>query len=441
MGNFLKNSAITFFTDISSLVLSFIAMIILTRVLGPGGKGIYSLILLIPGMMMTFGSFGLESANAYFIASKKYKVQEVFSNSLILVFLLGLILILVFFGIFQMSFFQNFINEKQIPAPYLWIVIALIPVSFLLVFFRGIIYGKEQIINYNKTKILENIFYLTGIIVFLLILKQGIFGAVSSYVISIIGATFLSLIFIKRITKFYFSFSKKLLKESAVYGGKVYLANIFSLLNYRLDMLLIAIFLAPTAVGFYSIAVGISERLFMIPGALSTVLFPKICSAEKSAADELTSRIIRHIFFIMIMISLVLAFVSVPLIRILFGSVFLPSVAPLIILLPGTVAFCIGGVIAADLSGRGKPQFAIYSSFACLIVNVALNIILIPKWGISGAAWASSVAYSIDTLVILIAFLIISKKSLSEVLLIKKRDFKDYLIVFSGFKNLIKNNL
>lgn len=94
--------------------------------------------------------------------------------------------------------------------------------------------------------------------------------------------------------------------------------------------------------------------------------------------------------------------------------------------------------MAADLCGRGKPQFAVYSSFACLVVDTILNFILIPKWGISGAAFASSVSYWVDTLIIIVAFSKISKKPLTEFLLIKKDDFKDYLQLFSNFRNWFK---
>jgi len=138
----------------------------------------------------------------------------------------------------------------------------------------------------------------------------------------------------------------------------------------------------------------------------------------------------------MIVASLFLAILAQPLIKILFGVNFSPSVLPLLILLPGIIAFGIGGVLAADLSGRGRPEFAFYSSFACLIVNIILNIIFIPKWGIGGAALASSISYWIDTLIILLVFLKISQKSLSEILIIKKEDFRDYLQLLSNLKNL-----
>ena len=94
-------------------------------------------------------------------------------------------------------------------------------------------------------------------------------------------------------------------------------------------MILIAMFLLPAAVGLYSIAVGIAEKLFMISGALATVLFPKVSAISNSEANNLTPRISRHTFFIIIIASLLLAILANPLIKIFFGENFLPSVLPL----------------------------------------------------------------------------------------------------------------
>lgn len=438
VNGFSKNSLITFFTEVLMFIFGFITMIILARVLGPTGKGIYSLVLLIPGIMVAFGNFGIGSANIYLVGSKKYKIQDIVSNSLVLAILLGFILILIFWGMLQFNPFQKFIYSNQIPSLYLWIIVLSIPISFLLMFFRGIIGGKGEITNYNKTRILESAISLVAVIIFLLILKKEMFGAVISSVLSIIGAGLLGIFFVKKIAKFRLSLNKNLLKDSAIYGGKVYLANTVSFFNYRLDMLLIAVFLAPAAVGLYSIAVGIAEKLFMFSGALAIVLFPKISSLSDFEATAFTPKVARHTFFLMIIASLLLAVLATPLIKIIFGQTFLPLVLPLLILLPGIIAFGIGGVLAADLCGRGKPEFAFYSSLTCLIVNVILNILLIPKWGISGAAFASTISYSLDTIVILIAFLVIAKKSLSEVLIIKKQDFRDYVNVFYSLRGFIK---
>lgn len=406
--------------------LGFVASIILARVLGPGGKGIYALIVLVPALMLKLGSLGIEAANVYFTGSKQYGIKDIVSNSLFSSILLSSILISLFFGVFHLDIFQNFLGSNQINPFYLWLVVLTVPFSLLSGFLISIFLGKEKIIIYNKINIFQAIFQLIAITVFVVILKQGVLGAVISYVLGIIGLALVVILFITKFTKITFSFNRKLLKDSTKYGLKAYFGNLTQFLNYRLDMLLVAAFLTPASVGFYSIAVGIAERLWMLPGAIATVLFPRISSIKNKEANNLTPRIARHTFLIIFVFSLILALIAKPLIKILFGSVFLPSVVPLIILLPGIIA--LGGckILTADLAGRGKPQFGTYAAFASLVVNIPLNLWLIPKWGISGAAFASSTAYITATLMVMVAFVKISNTSWVTILLFNRYDFQDY---------------
>lgn len=441
MNSISKNSAITFLSQIFIVALGLITSIILARALGPTGRGIYALIILIPAVMFRLGSLGIEAANVYFTGSKRYEIKDIVSNSLLSSILLGLILIFSFFGISHLDIFQRFLNSNRINPFYLWLVVLTVPFSLLFGFLNNIFLGKEEIVKYNKINIFRNALQLVAIVVFLLILRQGVFGAVVSYVLTIVGVTLFVVLLIRKIAKISLSYDRRLFKDSAKYGLKAYFGNLAQFLNYRLDMFLVAAFLAPAAVGYYSIAVGMAEGLWMLPGAIATVLFPRISSLKDTEANNLTPRIARHTFLITFVLSLILALLAEPLIKILFGFAFLPSLMPLLILLPGIIALGGAKTLTADLAGRGKPQFGAYAAFISLAVNIPLNLYLIPKWGISGAAFASSAAYIVATLTVIIAFIKISKKSWFEILLIKKQDFQDYrnflIKLRSGILNMV----
>jgi len=426
MASITKNSTITFLSQILIFALGFVASIILARALGPTGRGIYALIVLIPALMLKLGSLGIEAANVYFTGNKRYEIKDIVSNSLLGSILLSSILILLFFGVFHLDIFQNYLASNQINPFYLCLVVLTVPLSLLSGFLISIFLGAEKITVYNKINIFNSTFKLILLTVFLVILKQGVLGAVLSYVLGIIVCALVVIILITKFTKITFSFNRRLLKDSTKYGLKTYFGNLTQFLNYRLDMILVAAFLTPASVGFYSIAVGIAERLWMLPGAIATVLFPKISSLKDKEANNLTPRIARHTFLIIFVFALILALIARPVIKILFGSVFLPSVMPLMILLPGIIA--LGGckILTADLAGRGKPQFGTYAAFVSLAVNIPLNLWLIPKWGISGAAFASSVAYITATLIVMVAFVKISNTSWVKILLFNKHDFQDY---------------
>ena len=167
-----KGVLITFSSQILIFTLGLVSSIILARVLGPIGNGIYALIILIPAVMLKLGSFGIESANIYFTGSKQYEIQDIVSSSLLKGVLLGSLLISLFFVTFHLDIFKNFINSNQIDPFYLWIVVLTVPLSLFSEFILSIILGIEKIIIYNKINIFRSGFQLVAITVFLLIFKM-----------------------------------------------------------------------------------------------------------------------------------------------------------------------------------------------------------------------------------------------------------------------------
>ena len=421
-----KSGLITFLTQISVFIAGFATSIILARVLGPEDRGIYALIILIPAVMGMLGTLGIEIANVYFSANKKYKLSDIISNSLVSSIGLGLVIILLFWVASTTNAFQEFLIANNITFLYLLLAVFTVPIVLLSGFFNRILLGREEIVKFNSVGISKSIFQLGLVFVFLIVLDQGVFGAVLAYIVTTVCVALLVTLLIKKLNRINFSFNFELLKESLRYGGKGYLGNVAQFLNYRLDMLLVAYLLDITAVGYYTIAVGMAERLWMIPGSIGTVLFPRVSAIGDTQANQLTPKVSRHTLFIVFVLSIVLLFLAKPLILVVFGISFLPSVKPLMILLPGIVALSFAKVLTSDLAGRGRPEFGTYASIVSLAANIPLNLYFIPKWGISGAAFASSIAYILATLIIAAAFIKISKKSWFDILLINKQDFQDY---------------
>jgi O-antigen/teichoic acid export membrane protein len=306
------------------------------------------------------------------------------------------------------------------------LIVLTVPFSLLYLLLLHVILGKEEIIKYNKLNIFRYFFHFITLLLFLLILEQKLFGAVISHAITTLILTLLIIFSIRKITKISISFKYELSKRAAKYGFKVYFGNLAQFLNYRLDFLLISAFLAPTAVGFYAIAVGMAETMWILPGAIATVLFPRVSSLNATAANSLTPRIARHTYFIIFIFVLTLFFMARSLIEIFFGSEFMPSVRPLLLLLPGIIALAGSKTLTADLAGRGKPQIGTFAAFTSLAINIPLNLYLIPKWGISGAAFASSASYIAANIMVIMAFVKTSKTSWFDVLIIKKTDLGDY---------------
>jgi Na+-driven multidrug efflux pump len=87
------------------------------------------------------------------------------------------------------------------------------------------------------------------------------------------------------------------------------------------------------------------------------------------------------------------------------------------------------------MAGRGKPIINAVAAGVSLALNIPLNLWLIPRWGISGAAFASTVSYTVTAIVVLIAFMRISKNSWFDTIVVKPQDLRIYSGVFAGINS------
>ena len=175
-------------------------------------------------------------------------------------------------------------------------------------------------------------------------------------------------------------------------------------LNYRVDQIIVAAMLPPEQLGFYVIAVGLAERLWIPTGAVVTALLPHLTnSPERDPA--LPAVIARHVMLWTGAACLLVFALSDVLVRVLYSSAFAPTVAPLRWLLPGIFTLSVGKVLVAEILTREKIRFTVWMSAVAALANVAGNLVLVPRMGISGAALASSISYSLASLVVTWYFL------------------------------------
>jgi O-antigen/teichoic acid export membrane protein len=186
-------------------------------------------------------------------------------------------------------------------------------------------------------------------------------------------------------------------------GLRGQLGNVAAFFNYRFDVFIVNYYLDPAQVGLYALGVVISEGLWQIPQAAALGLFPRTARTVGEDAAEFTCLILRHVFAISCISALALALASPIAVPLLFGAQFSPSVRVIWWILPGTIAISMGKVAASHLAGRGKTgRNSVFGAIA-LVVTLALDLLLIPRIGISGAAIASSASYILNGGLLLIA--------------------------------------
>jgi len=187
--------------------------------------------------------------------------------------------------------------------------------------------------------------------------------------------------------------SSGLARRIAVYGLRAQIGGIMTLLNLRLDFVLLSVLAGPAVLGVYAIASKFAE-LIKVPGmALTYVLYPRYSRSGPASAGADARRLLPWVGVPIALAVGPLWAAAGWLIPALYGSAFTHAVTPARIILVGLVLEGVAGVITAYLYGIGRPGLNSWAMGAGLAITVLLDVVLIPPFGSTGAAIASAAAY------------------------------------------------
>ena len=390
------NMGATFARQIVAALLSLLTIVLIARVYGPDGNGAFAVALLLPTLLSSFLNLGVAPANVYHLGSGQVSVRHLLRANVQIFLWLGL------FGLAAGAAILNWNAEGLFPGVsplLLWFALVIFPVSLLNSYLHSIFQGLQQFKPYNMLAILHP--------AMLLVLVAGltIFGnrELALLVAAQAGAQLVVLAMtIWRLSPLLEKQAKgelpaHFVKKTLGYGWKAHLSNIMAFVNYKADVFLVNLLMGPAAVGVYVIAVALSEKLWLMSQAVSTVLLPRLAqlSTDEAKRKILTPLIARWVLFITLLAALVVALVAEGLIRFIFGAEYSGALLPLWILLPGIVSLAAARVLANDIAARGRPEWNMYTSVVVVLVNIAGNVILIPPYGLTGAAAATTLAYAL----------------------------------------------
>jgi len=426
---FVQNVFFVFFTQAVVFCAGGVSNIILARWLGPEGKGIFSLAILVPWVIYIFASLRVESATIYYVGQKKYSNSQITHNSLFIAIVIIAVIAMLYFT--SLPFItKSFV--KNVDIKFLRISFFIFPLMLIMSYLAGVPLGLQRIKEGSTIDIIKTLTNLGFIVLFVVCLKMSIGGGIIATLISFLAGLLFAVFLVLRVSSIGIQANSRIIKDLVWFGLKSHIGTMVRFLNYRLDMFLLNLFLTAASVGIYSISVLIAELIWFVPGAFSRVLFPKIASSDTETANQFTPQVCRTTLFMTVCLSCVLFFISRPLILIVFGKQFLPSLVPLQILLPGIIALSIAKILESDLVGRGKPLYPTYTATISLVVTIVLNLLLIPRLGVSGAALASTLSYATSAIILSIIYSRLSGNRLLSFLCICKQDLITY-------RNLIKS--
>jgi O-antigen/teichoic acid export membrane protein len=385
-----------FISIVTASLAHFILRIILGRELGPDGLGVYTLAFTIYLFGMQFAAFGIGSALTKYVAEflddratiRNY-VSSGMTSSIITGTLMGVVLFLlapyIAISFFHVPELEGMIQLTALCYPFIAVQKAV----------NGTLNGFRRMHLYAFLNIVQNVTVVAASIALVLLFEMGVMGAVIGFVGPTILVSALSPILIRDCIGFGSSFwDTAALRATTVFGFYVVLGNSIAFLNTQVDSILIGYYLNPTEVGIYAVAVLLAQTLTLIPGAVQRVTAPATATLYGKGDIEGVRRLYYSTLKKSLLISagsaVLIAALGPYIIALLFTEEYLVSYVPLLILLLGYTVDASFAAVGATLSSIGKVHIPFRISTVCGVLNVILNILLIPILGIRGAALATA---------------------------------------------------
>jgi len=395
-GTFADQVIVLFATDVVASGIGFVNAFIFAKLLGPAGKGDYYLLVLPPQTIMVLIQFGLPQALGFYAA--RGKTSGIVAKALVLITALSLAAFtaaVALLPVLRETFLRGLEPTEIILA------LSAIPVLLTATFMTSIVIARQAIRWYAAVHISTTLAATFLLLLIVGVLGFGVMGAVAAFLIYSSFAAIGYLAGAIRVSAATPEPGRLRYRELFRFGLPLYPGSITMFFSYRIDVFILAALLAdPSApLGYYSVAVTLAELVFWVPSSVSKIFFPRVAGSSREDADHQVPAVSRVTLLLTALVALVLAPGATLLLWLLLPA-FLPSLAPLYVLLPGVVALSITRVVSGYVSGLGLTGTTSLVNIGAFVLNIAANFLLIPQFGIVGAAFASLVSYSASSIAI-----------------------------------------
>lgn len=407
-----RGSIILLTALVAAQFIAFLLFLFLARSLGAEEYGLIYAIIGFLSFLALFRDFGLNTALVKYIPEFAVKREYGKIKS-------SIVFALLFQAIFAFCIVVVlFILSDQLATFYFKTSAAITPLRILSMWFFAAVFlmliqrifqGFQNMLVYSATEFFYILLVLFLAVLFIGGFNLGVEGAASAYMlaplITAAGGFLLLMRGYPQILREKISIAKPLAKKLFKFALPVFIGGLGAIIISYTDIIMITAFYTTTEVGFYGVAWPIARFSWFFAGAIGVVFFPMISELWARRKKKILGSAIHFLMKIysVLIIPMVLIFVAFPdiIINLLPGPEYLPAATALQILSLVAVIYVMYIIPWAVLSGIGKPIIAtkVVGVMACF--NFIGNLLLIPPYGIEGAAAASLLSYIIGSTLML----------------------------------------
>ncbi len=382
---------------------AYLTRLILARSMTPAEYGLFYAVFTLVTFSLFFRDLGFDQALVKYIAewkvTKKYnEIKTAIAAVLCIQLIASLILAGVFFllaDFLAANYFQN-----QEAAIILKVLIIYVLFSLTIRTIRGLFQGVQEMGLFASTEFVKNAIVLIATIIFIA-LGFGFFAPAIAFALA--GPIFLLTYLPSIIKKFSFLKDSKISNFTStahllwVFGIQVFATSAGNKIIGEIDTLILTYTRSLTEVGIYNVVLPSAMALLMVGTSAASAAFPMVSELwAKNDKVRLSKGItLLNTYAFVIMAPLILSIFGFAsfFLTLLFGTEYAAGATALQILLVGVLLFIVAVINMNIISGMGKPKEVTKIVLASALLNLVLNLILIPAYGINGAAIATTASY------------------------------------------------
>ena len=397
-----RNARLIIITDVTIILSTVVSSLIGARALGPAGRGDLLVVVLWPPVVAMFAGLGLPAAYRYWMAREPQRASPLFTNAVIYTIAVSVISIGLAYLIVP-----HLVGERSPRVIMLLRIYQVnIPAALFLNLMRGLLEGSRRFGWAGAARLISFVIQAIGFASLWLAGSLTLSTATYTLILAQTCSTLLALIavWIKLRPRWEPSWIE--FKNSMRYGVRDYPGGVADFTTLRLDQLMLGAMAPSAAIGLYVIAVRLSEMTTLAADALADALMPEVAASHAGDKSEsLLGRSLRLTIYLHILL-LIPCWLAAPLIlKLLYGASFVPATGAFRWLLVAAAVWAPGSIVISGLRGFGYPGLSTIARFSAAVVTAIALVILLPRQGITGAAIASLIGYSVMLVVALVALI------------------------------------
>jgi O-antigen/teichoic acid export membrane protein len=345
-------------------------------------------------------TLSVDRAGQYLVASGRADAGDCVLSTLATVLVGSAVAVLVGYVLIgtDLEFFKR-ADETSFRVALLLIPLNAVTDSLTLLFM-----GMRRFEWMSRVSIVRVLVHLAGTLVLVWGWGMGVRGAILALVAGNVVTIFLGFILLRRFSVLVGARVRiRHCKSMLAYGLRFWIANLSNQVHFRIGTMVLAWFATTSEIGLFAVASGLVARVLMIPDAAEGALLSRVAS-DPAGRPALVAQVARISAVICGGVLLVIVLFSRPIVEVLFSSSFVGAVPLIWVMSIGILIRSGSKVLMPYFMGVDRPQVCSWAIGAAVVANLLALMLLLPRVGLVGAAWAMTVGYATSAAILVWAF-------------------------------------